>query len=290
MTERQRVEVAVRIGRLLDSLGDGPVFVHADPFRAARLIDPTRDRDELLDRHLDLIRSAAGDRAIWMPAFNYDFPRTGVFNVGDDPCQLGPVPERFRTQEARWRTPIPIFSVAGTGERREVTWGDYTDPFGDESMFAELVRSNGVILYYGRTFHYNTIVHYSERRSGGPSYRYDKLFPGTVTYRDGSQLRGSLRYHVRPLGFGLEYDWDRLLSDSVSAGACSVLEGYPEVLAASAQSIDAFFVDEMRRDPLALLDRTTRAWVEPALNKLGRAFDITDFESAEPRVPAAVRS
>jgi hypothetical protein len=37
----------------------------------------------------------------------------------------------------------------------------------------------------------------------------------------------------------------------------------------------------MQRDPFALLDAKTRAWAEPAVNKLGRRFVMTDYEGAE---------
>lgn len=171
-----------------------------------------------------------------------------------------------------------MFSAAGTGVPPSVAWGEAADPFGDESLFARLVEADGIILYYGATFHYNTVVHYSERRSGGPPYRYDKLFPGTVTRVDRSTAAGSLNYHVRPHERGLEYDWPAILARALDAGACVRTDNHPEVLAASTRTIAQFFLDEMRRDPLALLDADTRRWVQPALEKLGRPFAIGDFE------------
>lgn len=164
-------------------------------------------------------------------------------------------------------------------ERIQRGGGERTDPFGTESLFARLVEADGVILYYGATFHYNTVVHYSERLVGGPPYRYDKLFPGTVTRVDGSKAVGSLNYHVRPHGRGLDYDWAAILARALDAGACVRSERHPEVLAASAGTIVQFFVDELRRDPLALLDAETRGWVARTLEELGRGFTIDDFES-----------
>ncbi len=270
--------VAGDISAMLSRLGTGPVFVHSDPFRAASLVPKTRDRNEFVDSHLALLQEAAGGKALWMPAFNYDFPRTHSFDVRRDPSQLGPVPERFRTRTAEWRTPVPIFSATGSGKVPSVEWGEHTDPFGGNSLFARLVEADGVILYYGDTFHFNTIVHYAERVAGGPPYRYDKIFPGTVTYADGKTSPGSLNYHVRPLGTGLDYDWPAILSRALSAGACMASAGHPHVFAAGAGALTRFLVDEMRRDPLALLDEGTREWVEPALQKLGRRFVIDDFE------------
>ena len=263
-------------------MGSGPVFVHSDPFRAARMVKPVRDRNAFLDAHVAVLRDAASSRPLWLPAFNYDFGRTGVFDVKASESQLGPIPERFRVAHAEWRTSIPIFSITGIGHASQPRWGSETDPFGDDSIFAELVRRDGVVLYYGETFHYNTLVHYSERVSGGPVYRYDKLFPGRVVMADGSSVEGSLDYHVRPLGTGLDYDWPRLLSEALEAGVCRRLEGAPEILAASAKALNDLWVTSLRVDPYSLLDDKTRKWVEPAVEELGRRFVISDFESPEP--------
>ena len=151
-------------------------------------------------------------------------------------------------------------------------------------MFAELVGENGVVLYYGDTFHYNTLVHYAERVLGGPVYRYDKIFPGRVITHDGTEIAGSLKYHVRPLGTGLDYDWPRLLDESIEAGVTRRLDGNPEILAASARGLYDLWVSNMRQDPLALLDDKTRKWVEPAVEELGRRFVITDFEGPQTEI------
>ena len=271
-----------RIADLVGSMGEGPVLVHSDPFRAARMVKPVRDRTAFLDAHIAVLRGAAAGRSLWLPAFNYDFPRTFVFDVRASESQLGPIPERFRVSAAEWRTPIPIFSIAGIGQDPQPRWAAGTDPFGEDSIFAELVRRDGVVLYYGDTFHYNTLVHYSERVSGGPVYRYDKLFPGRVIMGDGSVVEGSLDYHVRPLGTGLDYDWSRLLDEAIDAGVCRRLESTPEILAASAKALNELWVTSIRKDSLSLLDDKTRKWVEPAIDELGRRFVISDFESPEP--------
>ena len=249
-----------RIAELIGSMGEGPVLVHSDPFRAARMVKPVRDRSAFLDAHIAVLLEAAAGRSLWLPTFNYDFPRTFIFDVRASESQLGPIPERFRMSTAEWRTPIPIFSIAGIGQDPQPRWGTGTDPFGEDSIFAELVRSDGVVLYYGDTFHYNTLVHYSERISGGPVYRYDKLFPGRVVMNDGSVVEGSLDYHVRPLGTGLDYDWTRLLDEAIHAGVCRRLGNAPEILAASAKALNELWVSSLRRDSFSLLDEQTRKW------------------------------
>lgn len=270
--------VASNAAALAAAMGTGPVFVHSDPFRAARLVPRTRDRTAFLESHVELIKEITAGRTLVIPSFNYDFPRTRVFDVAHDEAQLGPLPEHYRTSVAQWRTPIPIFSVSGAGDDPAIQWGDRSDPFGPESVFAWLVRHDGVVMYYGDTFQYNTIVHYAERSSGGPLYRYDKLFPGEVVAADGTRTMGSLDYHVRPMGTGLEYDWKKLVDDALNAGVCRRLESQPQILVASARQLCEHWLDALERDPLALLDGASLEWVRPALDKLGRRFEIDDFE------------
>lgn len=269
------------IEQLVVSMGSGPVLVHSDPFRAARLVKPVRDRVAYLDSHIDMICHAGCERALWVPTFNYDFPKTRVFDVRASESQLGPIPERFRTAAATWRTAIPIFSVAGIGYDPQPRWGFRTDPFGSGSIFDELVMQDGVVLYYGDTFHYNTLVHYSERHGNGPVYRYDKLFPGRVIMADGSGVEGSLDYHVRPMNMGLDYDWPRLKTEAVNAGVLRHLDGYPEILAASARGLNDLWTSNLADDPFSLLDSATRSWAEPKVNALGRRFVLTDFEETQ---------
>ncbi|HUQ47282.1 MAG TPA: AAC(3) family N-acetyltransferase [Gemmatimonadaceae bacterium] len=271
--------IAHQIGSLASRLGRGPLFVHSDPFRAARLVPRSRDRLGLLDCHVDVLMNAAGDRGLWLPSFNYDFPRTHRFDMANDPCQLGPLPEHFRQHNEEWRTPVPMFSVSGIGANPGITWGEMTDPFGPESIFAQLEARDGVVVYYGGTFHYNTIVHYAERKAGGPVYRYDKVFSGIVVKESGREMPGSLNYHVRPMGSGLDYDWPRLLADAIDAGVCVRLPGHPEVLAASARALTAHWVRAIEADPFSLLDDKTQAWARLAHERTGRRFTIGDFES-----------
>ena len=266
------------IGDLVERAGSGPIFVHSDPFRAARLVKPTRDRNAYLDSHIAVMREVAGDRALWLPTFNYDFPRTRVFDVVNSESQLGPIPERFRAAHAEWRTLIPIFSIAGIGDNPQPRWESMTDPFGDDSIFAGLVKNDGVVLYYGDTFHYNTLVHFAERVAGGPVYRYDKVFSGTVIDAHGRSIEGSLNYHVRPMGMGLDYDWPRLKNEAIAAGVCRADDDHPEILAASARLLCDLWVADMKRDPFALLDESSRAWAEPAVEKLGRRLLTGDYE------------
>jgi aminoglycoside 3-N-acetyltransferase len=124
-------------------------------------------------------------------------------------------------------------------------------------------------------------VHYSERESGGPLYRYDKLFPGRVIMADASSVEGSLNYHVRPMNMGLDYDWPRLKTEAVNAGVLRHLDEFPEILAASARGLNDLWKANLADNPFSLLDQASRSWAEPRVNQLGRRFLLSDFEESK---------
>lgn len=269
------------LAALLEGAGAGPVLVHGDLLRAGRAGPQGASREAQLDAHLDLLHRCRGERALWMPAFNYGFTRDGRFDVRTSPSQVGPLAERFRLTQAAWRTPVPVFSVCGTHPAPAVADGPLVDPFDERSCFAALAREDGTVLFYGAGLGAATLIHHAERTGGGPVYRYDKDFPGTVTGADGTERAVTLRYHVRPLGRELDYDFPRLQTELEDAGLARRWErGLTRLLVVSARGLLAFWRQRLADDPLHLLDAPSRAWVEPLLEQLGRPFVRADFESA----------
>lgn len=265
------------LARLVDDVC-GPVLVHSDVFRTSGAFPGVAGREALLSAHTGLLVESAGERPIWMPAFNYDFVQTKAFSVPQDVSQVGVLTEHFRQKIAAWRTPIPVFSVCGTGVPPEVNIGPLIDPFGADSVFAQLVEQNGSILLYGACIDSCAFIHHAERAAGGPAYRYDKSFVGNVT--DQVSRETKLLYHVRPRGHHLNYDWSRLERELGENGLLRRFESSRfAVTSIQAGALRSFWSNRLAVDPLHLLDRESRAWVEPKLQKLGRAFRLTDFES-----------
>lgn len=274
------IELVTKISSMVSRMGEGPLLVHADLLRAGVPFPRPRGRQDVLTAHWKTVSEIAADRRVWMHAFNYDFPHNGIHNIATDASQVGPFTEYFRTEIAKWRTSTPIFSFSGTGQAPPEDSGSQIDPFGDKSVYKYLVETDAVDLSYGASNSSSNIIHYVERKSGGPLYRYDKMFPGKVVFPDGSIRNVTLLYHVRPWGMGLEYDHDRMLSDLLEAGVCNVwTPGSLRFIVASARLLAKFWTEQLSRDPLYMLDQPTRGWVEPMIERLGRRFKIEDFES-----------
>jgi len=261
----------------------GPVLVHSDVSRVMGAIEPTTDRATLLQRHLDILDGAATGE-VYFPTFNYGFPKTGTFDVVSDRSEVGVLSEYARQHWAEWRTSMPIFSFVGRGRApRGVddldSPGVDLDPFDDASLFGHIRRFRGTVLMYGACFSSFTGIHHIEAMAGRPAYRYDKWFSGLLLRNGAEVARVRLRYHVRPMGMPIEYDWPRLRKDALDGGEL-------RVLAAHAVSIEALDFSALadrwsvriQEDPMFLLDDASRARVGPRLRELGRRFELSDFE------------
>lgn len=270
--------------RLPNQMPAGPVMVHSDARRTHALTAGSRTRLDALAGHVGIIAALAEGRDIWVPTFNYDFLRSGTYHVASDVSQVGPISEHFRVGHTAWRSECPVFNFAGTGTdpTMGVVDGATIDPFDDGSAFASLARLNGLVLWYGAPLSSSTIIHHVERRTGGPLYRYDKLFVGTVDGCSGDTKHATLRYHVRPWGKHLDYDWVRLESDVRAAGVLTTIDHATSIAVAPAKELVDVWCDRLREDPLYLIDGESRAWIAPMLEKLGRRFEQSDFEEIEP--------
>lgn len=274
---------ATRI-RLPANISTGPVMMHSDAARTHALAVGGRTRRELLSCHIEIVRSILDGRDIWVPTFNYDFLRTGMYLPESDRSQVGPINDFIRTEFADWRTSCPVFNFAGTGEHpvSGVVDGTAIDPFDATSAFGALIERDGSVLWYGAPFASSTIIHHIERVSGGPAYRYDKIFRGTVELKSGQAARVSLRYHVRPWQQHLDYDWGRLRGDLIKQQVLSEIDRPTGLAVAPARLMAEFWRAQLMEDPLYLLDERSRLWVSAKLDQLGRRFMLDDFEEVEP--------
>jgi aminoglycoside N3'-acetyltransferase len=243
-----------------------------------KLITTCSTRAEILAEHTHVVRHVADGRDVWMPTFNYNFCVSGEMNVGSTPSQVGPISEHFRAVSA-WRTPVPVFSFCGDGipaAALEPCKGRI-DPFDEGSAFGQLVARDGIVLFYGAPFKSATLIHHAERSAGGPLYRYDKTFPGTV-FQHETGVDVQLLYHVRPQGLHLDYAWANLENEAIAKGVLRPLDNQARVSWASARDLHDLWLSSIIAEPLALLDEGSRARVEPRLMDLGRRFELGDFE------------
>lgn len=264
--------------KLLDACEAGPLMVHSDVLRASRFVPEYRGKRQSLEDHYQILRTVAGERPIWMPTFNYEFTSRGEFDVTNSQSQVGALTRHFRKEHANWRTAVPVFSFAGTGQCPSLGRETPVQPFGPNSVFATLLKRNGTILFYGAPFTSVTFVHHTEHICQ-PVYRYDKCFRGNVI-QDGISKDVTVEFHVRPLGVSVEYDFNRMLQDLYDIGIAKYLNGDdPAVIVANAREVNEFWQRRIRQDPFYLLKTSCRSALEQKYAELGRRFQVSDFET-----------
>ena len=251
------------------------LFVHADVSFGFEVAYSTRQKF-FLD-HLDLLEKLNPKAAIWMPCFNYNFPKED-FSVKDTVSQVGALTEFFRLNRAAWRTAVPMFSIAGIGPMPRCNTTGTINPFDGSSAFQKLVDEDGIIMFYGASFATATAVHYFECLCEVP-YRYYKIFKGFVIDQNGQRRGVEMRYLVRPKNFPSGYAWDRMEADLLANGVMEKLEqDKTRVLLIKTSRLKDFWVSKLKVDPFYFLDRAAADAAKTKIKELGRGFQLTDFE------------
>lgn len=257
------------------------VMVHSDLRRLLRESAGRRERSATLAGLTKDIFTAFPGSAIWMPTFNYDFPRCRSFNRCEDASQTGVLTEHFRVNQAHWRTPTPIFSIAGTGEPFCESVSDgVVEPLGSAGLLAALVRRNGKVTLLGCGVRALSLFHHAELAGGAfPLYRYAKDFVGTTLDWDGITRQVRLRYPVTDLRRRVAYDFNVITSTMIGVGAVRPSDKFVDSLEVDAQDFVLAWQRASAADPLWPITRQSRDWVEPMLESLGRGFVLADFET-----------
>lgn len=256
------------------------LFIHSDLLFGFKIKIKPFDKTLFLEKHFQNLQDLAPSASIWMPSFNYDFTKNKQFDLQKDPSQVGHLTEFFRIKKAIWRSEMPIFNVSGTGEKiKENDKEILLDCFGTKSFFQELVDRDALILQYGSPFEMSmTIMHYCERLSGKLLYRYDKFFDGVIKNKNHEKTI-KLKYHVRPMNGSIQYDWKKIQKDLEQNNIIEfVRSGKSFIGILEARKLAQYLIFRMQENPFYLLDKATFKWVEPKIQKLGRAFILSDFE------------
>lgn len=256
-----------------ENLEIGSLFVHSDAMKTMQLIKLQSSRDAILNEHILLLKKINSGQGLLFPTFNYQFPKTRKFDLRNTPSEVGHISEFYRKNFSSWRTKDPMFSVCGNGQSL-ANENEVQCPFDNSSVFAHIIDNNGYLLFYGADFSSATIIHHIEFKMG-VNYRYWKTFEGRLN--DGiTSKKVILSSHFRPMKMHLDYDFPRLLSDLYDEKLIN--NHFSNVIGCQAKLLSDFWMLKLKDDPLYLLNKESRDWVTPMLDKLGRGFIQSDFE------------
>ncbi len=255
-----------------DAIEAGTVIVHTD-LRTIGIVDRVQPPEQALQSHMEVLLEAAGGRTLVVPTFNYDFLRTGRYDVDGDPCQVGALNEHIRRRHPGRRTRTPVFNFVVLGDGGPGP-APARYPLGDGSAFDTLVDDGAAVTLLGTDVSRDTLFHHIEERLAVP-YRYPKRFEGVIV-EGGDEAPFWVEYRVKPLidgeiGVGVVYDWDRLNAELLEHGVMRTAPvGRGLLLRHDARTLVDHWSAALGDDPLHLLTAESRDRVASLFREYGR--------------------
>ena len=141
------------------------------------------DYKDLSKSLLDSIWYLFQPQTILVPTFTYSFTKSGIFHRNFSKSEVGRFSAEVLKHFSKYRTPDPIFSVVDvTDYLSKLDHVDYTNDYGDNSLFKYLSDQNYISISFDREKFGITQFHYIEKLFN-VNYRYDKIFKGII-YHD----------------------------------------------------------------------------------------------------------
>ena len=251
------------------------VLIHSDfrEFRnQARHLDPSLPdyKRDLVDEAFNHCSALAMGREILLPAFNYDFTKTKKFNADIDLPQVGRLPREAMLRQGWKRSLTPVYSIMSN----QTKIAQYLEPCSENSIFADLLSTGGEIILFGVGCERLTFLHHVEHVFDVP-YRYEKSFDGEVIQGKNSSLV-TVKFHVRPLGLKIEYDFKRIQSYLLEIAA--VKSTGERLLTVAPKLAMEGLLTELKKDFGFFLTENSKAEVSEKLAQLGRPMTLEDFE------------
>lgn len=264
---------------IINKIGNNNVLIHSD-IKHLFLFE-FNSKNDLLEKHLKNINEIFSNFNIWMPTFNYDFTKTGVYNLEKDKSQVGVLNDYFR-YVCDWRTTTPVFNFCGNGKYpiNKIHSEEKINPFWYGSEFHYLYQTNSLQCHYGSNLNCSTLIHYVEKISKKLLYRYSKIFNGIIKTGE-INIEVDLDYHVTPLNPRVSYDWGKIHHDLLKENLIHEYKIYGNINYISLfliKEVTDYWIDKIEYDPFYFLDRESKKWVILKVHQLGRGFELNDFE------------
>lgn len=251
------------------------VLIHSDfrEFRnQTRHLNPSQVdyKRELVDQAFQHCLELAMGREILLPAFNYDYTKTKIFDTDKDLPQVGRLPREAMIRPGWKRSLTPVYSILSN----KAETPQYLEPFSENSIFADLVSNGGEIILVGVGCERLTFLHHVEHVFGVP-YRYEKTFDGEIIQGKKSSSV-TVKFHVRPIELQVEYDFKRIESYLLDIAAVSYV-GNKTLKVEPKLTMDSLLT-ALNEDFSFFLTENSKVKVSEKLAQLGRPMTIEDFE------------
>jgi len=250
------IEQIIDVLEQLELNKSNSVFIHSSLFTLGKI--KAVDVAELPNVLLSCFQTVLGKNGnVFMPSFNYDFPKARNANLSTQQSVLGYWPEWFRTQSNVVRSGHPMFSICGLGPDADAICKP-NEPeffaFGSDSTFARLIEQDCTLVLQGIGLRVATVIVQIEYMLG-LKYRFNKPFKGTVTLTNGETYEGEYYHYCFPINNAYREDYSSLESALLSAGVLKKASlGRSFIMSVNMKALYQFVERFTKKNPFALLN------------------------------------
>lgn len=167
-----------------------------------------------------LLKTLGSDGTLILPLYNFDFPKSGYFNIKETPSQMGALTEIGRLHPDSVRTGHPIYSFAVIGRHSSAFKDiDNKSGYGADSPFAKIKELEGKIAVIGLSDQDSMTSYHFVEEQNLVDYRYFKDFDGEYIDWNGSESHKTYSLFVRDLDKGVKTDVNRMMDQLWKIGA-----------------------------------------------------------------------
>lgn len=176
-----------------------------------------------------------------LPLFNFDFPKTGFFDIRNTPSHMGALTEISRMHPEAIRTGHPIYSFSVRGRYAETFKSiDNESGYGSDSPFAMIKHLGGKIAVIGLTDQDSMTSYHFVEEQNQVLYRYFKQFSGRYTNSEGNEEIRTYKLYVRDIERGIQTNVNRMM-ESLWAKGLYTGERHDEGYGMRTISFDTFY-------------------------------------------------
>ncbi|QWE27007.1 AAC(3) family N-acetyltransferase [Polynucleobacter sp. AP-Ainpum-60-G11] len=233
---------------------DGSVLMlHSDALGLSQLSE-SLSREEKFHIFFDAMQEVVGvNGTLILPTFSYSVTKGEVYDANKTSSDVGLLSNYFMKLPGVHRTQDPMFSVAVRGRfTKNFLEADFSDCFGENSIFGVLHRMNSFICGMGCGLDAFTYLHYVEQLNK-VVYRTFKNFSGSVNI-DGVTNDIKLKYFVRAADEGTNLDTKNLLMYMKKNRHINISTlGRVPIYVSTAENLVAASKNLLKNDPYALV-------------------------------------
>ena len=231
-------------------------FIHSSLLSLGRLAN-TQPNDYCPALWQTLLTATSRNSTIYMPAFNYAYPRTRTAHLKTDKSEVGVWSDWFLQHCAMARSGHPMFSITAHGSQAQAICQSHTpeyNGFGNNATFARLHAKNALFLFIGTQLKVATFVVYCEALNK-VGYRFLKPFKGDVTLWDDHKITGDFNHFCFPFNNAYRENYQMLIDETTANHALKKIPlGSSYIYAITANALASAVTRLLQQNPFALLN------------------------------------